>query len=201
MVGEAEHWPNPTADDYRQFLSRMFGFVVPVERAITEAPHVDRYVDVRRFTKEQLLRRDLLSARMSAAQIAAIRECAVPIFKSGAEALGWAYVIERTTLGHHQLFRHFARTLPGEVAFASSYLKCYFGSVGEMWGAFGVSLDAIAKCGEPDCHETINAARTAFRFYATWRGFDELDEPDRTSDRATMPHDRRNQDPDDQELT
>jgi heme oxygenase len=84
------------------------------------------------------------------------------------DALGWAFVIERSTLAHPNLFRHLAGAIPGEVAFASSYLKCYFGGVGEMWRSFGEDLEA--SVGQPsEADRLIDASKTGFRHYRRWR--------------------------------
>jgi heme oxygenase len=154
------------SQSYRQYLSGTFGFVAPVERSIATTPNIERIVDLRRFNKVELLRRDLLAMRMTAQQINTLPQCAVPFFTTAEEALGWAYFIERRTLTHNAVFRRFAAAIPGEVAFASSYLKCYFGSVGEMWKAFGDALDTIAAT---DATAVIDGARTAFRFYRSWQ--------------------------------
>jgi heme oxygenase len=154
------------AAGYKRYLTGTFGFVAPVERSIATTPEIERIVDLRRFNKAELLRRDLVAMRLTAQQINALPQCAVPLFNTPVEALGWAYFLERRTLSHNAVFRRFAATIPGEVAFASSYLKCYFGSVGEMWKAFGESLDTLNA---DDAAAVVDGARTAFRFYRSWQ--------------------------------
>src|SRR5258705_5391077 len=107
-----------TPRGYQQYLMRTFGFVAPVERSITTTPRIEKYVDIRRFNKEELLRRDLLAMRVTSGQIDAMQQCAVPLFEQPEEALGWAFFIERSTLAHNAVFRHFAGGSPGAVAFA-----------------------------------------------------------------------------------
>lgn len=155
-----------SARGYQRFLARTYGFVAPLERAITTTPDIERYVDLRRFNKEELLRRDLLALHYTTHQINILPQCSVPLFNTAAEALGWAYFIERSTLSHGAAFRAVASQIPGEAAFASSYLKCYIGAVGEMWRAFGQSLDQIGADG--DVEQVVEAARAAFRFYDSW---------------------------------
>jgi heme oxygenase len=157
-----------TADDYRRFLIRAYGFACPVERSIASVPGVEQHLDVRRLRKHELLRRDLSGFQMTADQINRIPLCPVPILESPQEALGWAYPIERAALGHSQLFHHLAAILPGEVAFTSSYLKCYFGAVGEAWKTFGRSIEAFAD--KPQhARRIIEAARGAYRCHRAWR--------------------------------
>lgn len=158
-VGRADYW---------RFLSRCYGFVFPVERAIVAVANVDQYVDLRRFRKHQLLRRDLDGFGMTPQQIEQLPQCVVPAFDSPEVALGWAYVIERSTLVHTNLFTHLATVLPGDVAFTSSYLKCYFGALGEMWRAFGLAVDRLAESPE-STERLIEAAKNAFVTHRIWR--------------------------------
>jgi heme oxygenase len=153
--------------DYWRFLARTYGFVLPVELAILAAPRVGGVLDVRRFHKHHLLRQDLLGLGMRPEEIEQLPRCAVPVLDGPDEALGWAFLIERTTLGHTKLFHHLATVMPGEVAFTSTYLKCYFGAVGEMWRSFGNALDGVS---EPSRANTVvEAAKTAFRVLRAWR--------------------------------
>ena len=154
------------AQSYRRYLMTVYGFVAPCERAITTTSDIERAIDVRRFGKEELLRRDLASLGVSAVQINAAAQCAVPLFEQVEQALGWAYVLERSTLAHHELFRRLASILPGQVAFASSYLKCYAGTAGEMWRSFGDALDTIQN--ESAKELVVSAANAALQAHATW---------------------------------
>lgn len=154
---------NPRA--YQRYLARTYGFVAPLERSITTTSDIERYVDLRRFNKQELLRRDLLALHYTNHQIDALPQCSVPLFNTVPEALGWAYFIERSTLGHGAAFRAVASQIPGEVAFASSYLKSYFGAVGEMWRAFSQCLDLVAAA---DADAVVEAATAAFRYYRAW---------------------------------
>src|SRR5262249_47095863 len=129
-----------TAAGYRHFLIRTYGFTCPIERAIASVPGIERYLDPRRLRKHELLRRDLSGFHMTSEQINRIAQCPVPVLETPQEALGWAYPIERAALRHTQLFHHLAAAIPGAVAFTSSYLKCYFGAVGEAWKTFGRAL-------------------------------------------------------------
>jgi heme oxygenase len=158
-----------TAPEYQRYLARMYGFVAPLERALVATPHLERCLDLRRFRKHQLLRRDLESFHTTSEMIERLPRCEVPAFGAPEVALGWAYVVERSALGHTNLFRHLAVTIPGDVAFTSAYLKCYFGSLGESWKAFGDALDAAATT-PASAERMIEAARTAFGVYRSWRG-------------------------------
>jgi heme oxygenase len=158
----------PTPASYRRFLNRMYGFVCPVERSIQSTLGIERFVDVRRFQKHELLRRDLMALRMTVDQIDKIPFCSVPLFDTPEEAFGWAYVVERCTLRHGELFRHLAAVIPGEIAFSSSYLKCYLGMVGEMWRSLGHAME-VFDSNRARAERVIEAARAAFRTYQSWR--------------------------------
>jgi heme oxygenase len=159
-----------TPADYRRFLIRTYGFICPVERAIASVPGVERYLDPRRLRKHELLRRDLSGFPMTSEQISRIHQGPVPLLETPQEALGWAYPIERVALRHTQLFHHLAAVIPGAVAFTSSYLKCYFGAVGEAWKSFGRALDVF---GDRPAHarRVVEAARAAFRYLRNWQLF------------------------------
>jgi len=157
-----------TADDYRRYLMHTYGFVAPVERAIVQVPSAERYVDLRRFNKQELIRRDLRALHVAEIVIARLPQCEVPPLANAEAVLGWAYVLERGTLGYSNLFRHLASVLPGEAAFASSYLKCYFGAVGEAWRSFLQALDVAGDHDEQHARDVIGAATTAFRTYRAW---------------------------------
>jgi heme oxygenase len=157
-----------TGPEYRRFLCVMYGFVAPLERAIASVRTLDRVIDPRRFRKAEMLRIDLLASRFVPSSIEALPQCTIPRLSSAEEALGWAYPIERSTLGHSNLFRHLAAKLPGDVAFASSYLKCYFGIVGESWKSFGGALEAVGQS-EIMAQRVLECARASLRTWTSWR--------------------------------
>jgi heme oxygenase len=154
-------------DDYKRFLTRTYGFVQPLEHAIARTPDLVMHADLRRFHKHQLLQRDLEGFRMRSEDIERSPRCSIPRFDSAEQALGWAYVIERSTLSHGNLFRHLASAMPGDMIYTSSYLKCYSGAVGENWREFADTLDAIAT--RPDSIRwLIDGAKAAFHVHRAW---------------------------------
>lgn len=157
-----------SSSDYRRYLTRMYGFVLPVERSIRSTPRIGSYIDVRRFQKHELLRRDLMAHRMTPQQIETIALCAVPVFDTPEEAFGWAFLIERNTLHHAELFHRLASTNPGDAAFAASYLKCYYGVVGEMWKNFRHAMEAFQATRER-WERLLAAKKAALRCYESWR--------------------------------
>jgi heme oxygenase (biliverdin-IX-beta and delta-forming) len=158
-----------TVDTYRRYLARWYGFIFPVERSLADVPALDRVHDSRRLRKHLLLQHDLQVLGLKLPEIQALPQCmSVPFFDDLREAVGWSFVIERSTLDHPNLYRQLAGVIPGDVAFAASYLKCYSGSVGEMWRAFGESIEAAAGSPE-DAERIIEAARAGYRHFRRWR--------------------------------
>lgn len=152
-------------ETYRQYLARLYGFVAPLERELAKIPELRTLVDSRRFDKHELLRHDLeaLNTRADELQLCS----AIPIFTDVQTALGWAYTTERGSLGHTTLFHSLATQLPREAAFAASYLKCYFGAIGETWRGFVDGLEAAGRT-EHDAARIITAAQDATAKYRAW---------------------------------
>lgn len=172
-----------TARTYQTYLARTYGFVAPVERSIATTPDVEKFVDMRRFNKEELLRRDLIALQYTTRAIDALPQCSVPLFGTAAQALGWAYFLERSTRSNNATYRALAAEIPGEVAFASSYIKCYFGAVGEMWSAFESALDLFPAA---ETETIIDAALAAFRAHVRWQRATRGRATSRTSTSGSM---------------
>ncbi len=153
---------------YRRYLSRWYGFITPLERALSTVPGLPRVIDPRRLRKHPLLGHDLQALHLKQRDIDAIPQCGVPSFIDVRDGMGWAFVVERATLDHPSLFRRLANVIPGDMAFASTYLKCYAGSVGEMWRSFGQSLET-ASTSIADSDRIVSASRIAYRHFRRWR--------------------------------
>ncbi|MDQ3364732.1 MAG: biliverdin-producing heme oxygenase [Myxococcota bacterium] len=133
-------------EGYRTLLVRTYSFVAPLERSLLDTAGLDRHTDRRRFCKHALIEHDLQALGLRSLELQSLPQCMwIPWFDDAHTALGWAYIIERSTLSHAETFRQLASALPGEAAFAASYLKCYAGAVGESWQSFAESLDAAVS--------------------------------------------------------
>jgi heme oxygenase len=164
--------PNVSAADYKTYLQRVYGFLVPLEAALASAPDLDSIIDVRERSKSALLAHDLFVLGMTMDEISALPHCnRVPTFRGPAAALGWMYVVERPILASAVIRGHLAAYLPTEMSTASAYFMCYAGQVGGMWRELGLAMEQVA--GTPAIADRIVvAAHEAFRTLHRWRSQD-----------------------------
>ena len=168
--------PNVTAEDYRTYLSRIYGFLVPLEASLAMAPGLDELIDVRLRAKSALVVHDLVALGMTMADVNELPQSEmIPAFRGPAAALGWIYVIERPLLASAVLRGHLSTYLRAEMAYASSYLACYAGQVGTMWRELGEVMDRVAYT--PAVADLIvSSAHQAFRTLNHFRSH-ELETP------------------------
>jgi heme oxygenase len=137
--------PDVSAADYRRYLCRVYGFLVPLEASLATAPGIDEVIDVRVRAKSALVVHDLIALGMSMADVNDLPQCqTIPAFRGPAAALGWMYVSERPMLASAVLRGHLGTFLRAEVAYASSYFSAYAGQVGARWRELGEAMDRIA---------------------------------------------------------
>ncbi len=164
VLFEAETTPR----HYVSYLVRVYGFEAPLESMLAMTPNLELMIDLKERTKAGYLAQDLMALGLRPAQIADLPQClAIPQFSGAAEALGWMYVVERTTLAHSVLRRHLLTRLPREMRSASNYLSSYTGVVGSHWRKFGATLDDVAHMPEI-ANRIIAAANEAFRCQRRW---------------------------------
>lgn len=158
-----------TTDDYQRYLSRIYGFISPLERCLLDTPGLEPFLDHRRLRKHLLIEHDLQTLGMKAVELMSIPQCMwIPWFEDACTALGWAYIFEKNTLSHPNLFRHLATILPGEAAFAATFLKVYASATGEMWTSFGEGLE-LASSSLRNRELMVEGALTGYRFFRRWR--------------------------------
>ena len=158
-----------TTADYRTYLSRVYGFLVPLEAAVSLAPGLGEVLDVKARAKSALVVHDLLALGMSMTEVNALPHCtSVPAFRGPASALGWMYVVERPMLSSAVIRGHLSSRLRAEMACASAYLACYAGQVGGMWRELGQAMERVAYT-TTIADRIIAGARQAFIALAQWR--------------------------------
>ncbi len=160
--------PDLTRSDYLQFLLRAYGFETPLDNAIAMTPNLDRILDLPRRSRAGFLAKDLVAMGLRTAEVTLLPVClAIPQFRSVSEAMGWMYVLERSTLSHNVLRRHLRAQLPLDTDVGSAYLGSYDGVAGRRWQELGTALDEVAQ--HPAIAERIIvAAGDAFRSRRTW---------------------------------
>jgi heme oxygenase len=164
-----------TPRHYLTYLVRVYGFEAPLESTLSMTPNLELMIDLKERTKAGYLAQDLIALGLRPAQVAELPQClAIPQFNGAAEALGWMYVVERTTLAHSVLRRHLLTRLPREMRSASNYLSSYTGVVGTHWRKFGSTLDDLARTPEL-VNRILSAANDAFRCQRRWIEQDSQD--------------------------
>ena len=153
---------------YIGFLIRVYGFEAPVEAALAATPGLEDLLDLESRSRSSRISADLMALGLLPTEIAALPMCLnVPQFRGAAEALGWMYVTERTTLTHSVVRRHLLTTMPREMNKASAYLTSYAGVVGTRWRELGHALDLVGM--HPAIADrVIGAAHDAFRCHRRW---------------------------------
>jgi heme oxygenase len=168
--------PDVSAADYRTYLGRIYGFLVPLEASLASAPGLDEVIDVRLRAKSALVVHDLLALGMSMAEVNDLPQClSIPTFRGPAAALGWMYVVERPLLASAVLRGHLASYLGAEMVLASTYLSCYAGQVGAMWRDLGLAMDRVAST-PAIADRIVMSAHEAFRALHRFRSH-ELTQP------------------------
>jgi len=159
--------PDVTQGDYLAQLVRTYGLVAPFESACMYTRGVTKLLEYRQLLRAGLIAQDILALGIPPNRVSRIPTCpAVTMFRDVGEALGWLYVIERSTLLQEGVKRHLLDTLP-HVAHACAYLSAYEGRVSDHWNAFGRMLDRAAA--QLDIEDAIlNSAEEAFAHTKQW---------------------------------
>ena len=156
-------------DDYRQLLSRLWGFHKAFEVALEAAVGSLRLdVDMAARARAPMLEEDLHWLGLSAGDIAAL-PCCDQVFRprNAAEFFGALYVVEGSTLGG----LHIARALSGLFGDAEGdgrrFFLGYGARHGAMWRGFLEQLDAFAGDEADELAAVAGAVRT-FADFETW---------------------------------
>lgn len=150
---------------YLGALVAIYGFEAPIEAALALTPRVAALLQLRHRARSGLIVQDLLALGLTPSKIARLPQCSLAPFRDPAEALGWMYVVERTTLLHDAVRHYLEGRLPAMAAYG--YLSAYEGVAGARWQELGRVLDEVAR--PPDTSELIVAAtRRAFLCQRAW---------------------------------
>lgn len=158
--------PDVSEREYCDHLVRVYGFEAPLEGACAYTPQLSRVIELRHLRRAGLIAQDLLALGMSPSAMASLPQCfSITPFTDVSEALGWLYVVERTTLLHDRIRRHLHQHLP-DFGYASHYLRM-FDHVPDHWQRFGKTLDRAAN--RPELLEdVIEGAHAGFECMQRW---------------------------------
>lgn len=159
--------PAVAVSDYLGQLVRLYGLIAPFESALRYTPGIEPFVDVHQLSRAGLLAKDLLSLGLSPSQVASIPACeALTTFRGPTEAIGWLYVVERSTLLQDGIRKHLLRHLP-QIECACAYLTTYDRRAGNHWQEFGGLLDRVGST-EDQAAEVLEAATAGFDAARRW---------------------------------
>jgi len=159
--------PDVALSDYLAVMVRTYGLLAPFESACRYTTGIPRIIDTRYLQRAGLIAQDLIALGLSPMQVAIIPTCPeLTIFRSVAEALGWFYVVERSTLLQDGIRRYLIQRL-AHVESATSFLAAYEGRAGEHWVHLGRMLDQ-AGTDPVVAAEVIASATSAFSTCREW---------------------------------
>lgn len=151
---------------YIDHLVAIYGFEAPVEAALVLTPYLVEVVEQRTRWRSGLIVEDLLALGLSPSKIARLPQCPIIApFRDPAEAFGWLYVVERSTLVYDTVRLYMEPRLPSVHAW--SYLSAYKGVASARWQALGRALDAYAIT-EAALELIVVSARAAFAVQREW---------------------------------
>lgn len=152
-------------DDYRTWLSAVYGFELKVEQAIARVVELDTAM-LRERLKMGRLREDLASLGLSPTQISRLPTATNISLATAPQALGWMFVVERQSLMNGIIMRHLVHELGDAARNACRYLSAYGEHPGTKFRELGELLNASAK--RHSANVIIAAANDAFRAQRQW---------------------------------
>jgi heme oxygenase len=152
---------SPTPSALRRFFATLYHFEYAVEWRFSNRQDLPiRFIAQR--IKTGPLGNDLLALGLDApSRDILAHPLDVPEFASGAAALGWIYVLERSSLRHAALQHALGH------AIASKYLAASAATASERWRELGIYVD-YAACSPEKERELIDAAHGAFEHQHLW---------------------------------
>lgn len=164
--------PDVTAPAYADQLVRVYGFEGPLEAALAYTPNLELVINVHERFRAGFIAQDLLGLGLRPAEVARLPQCVLAPFASPLEALGWLYIIERSTLLHDEVRRYLRARLPA-AADACVYLSACDGIANARWYDLGRRIDRAARTPRM-VDDVIAGAHTAFRCWIDWAARETL---------------------------
>jgi heme oxygenase len=163
---------------YARYLTRMYGFHVPLEAAF--ARH--RVLEAVGFSAPERSKREWLSHDLAVMGVDVSPPLCtqLPILGDVRRAIGVAYVIEGSTLGGRFILTKMKNRFPHLIGRATRFLEGYGEHTGLRWKQFGAIAERVLY-DDIAIASAITGAREAFERLTVW-----LDEP-----AMDPPHPRR----------
>lgn len=153
-----------TKTDYVTFLASTYGFVAPCETALRRRELGAVLADLEDRFKEARLAGDLVACGVSPGSVPRCTE--LPPLETTADALGYLYVLEGSSLGSQILVRQVHDALGDSVPLA--YLTGYGSRTGAMWQSFKRALAEHGSAAPAEQDRVIASARATFASLTTW---------------------------------
>jgi heme oxygenase (biliverdin-IX-beta and delta-forming) len=158
-----------TPEDYTRLLARFYGFYLPLDARLADAPGLSSLgIDFVRRSKAPLLRADLAVLGWSEAQVREIPLCTeLPDLNTLSRALGTLYVVEGATLGGQIIGRQLSQNLDVTPERGGCFFASYGENVPAMWASFGVSVVAYANTADIES-SIVQSACDTFSAFIRW---------------------------------
>lgn len=147
-----------TVAEYKQLLTRFLGFYAAIEPPVAAALSGTKHdFDFAMRRKTPFLKLDLLALGLSQQEMDQVLLCQhLPHIDTPAQAFGYLYVAEGSTLGGQILARHFAQTLGINKTNGAAFFYAYGDDTGKMWRGFQTAINDFAATDQS--HHVITAA-------------------------------------------
>lgn len=158
-----------TLEDYTRLLARLYGFYLPLDALLADAPGLSSLgIDFVQRRKAPLLRADLAALGWSGDQVRRLPLCAeLPALNTLSRALGTLYVVEGATLGGQIIGRQLSQNLDVTAQRGGRFFASYGENVPTMWASFGVSVVAHANTADIES-AIVQSARDTFSAFIRW---------------------------------
>lgn len=158
-----------TLVQYRDYLAKFYGFVLPLERQFAARPEWRELdFDISARMKSGLLEADLTALGWDKPAIGSLPLCrALPDVSTFPRLLGCLYVLEGSTLGGQMLTKMLMKFLPVTPDANARYLNSYGTEVRERWAEFRELLSSQARS-EADEREMLASAGETFDRLYNW---------------------------------
>jgi heme oxygenase len=158
-------------EQYIVYLEKFYGFIKPAERVIAQLTGWGEIgASLRERAKSPLLESDLLALGRTQEEVAQLPECTeLPELYSTAQALGYLYVIEGSTMGGQMITKQVRKFLPEAETEGkgTQYFNAYGTETRAKWAEFRELVEQSVTSDEAAL-QTVEAAKRTFTTLEAW---------------------------------